>query len=77
MGLTPPGLRSKPSEEALVSFDSLMPTPEKKPGIIKRAFGIPRRIFRIVKWPVRLIVGILRLPLRLFGRKRRRSNPSA
>ena len=65
MGYDPPGLEHRPDDKDLIGFGSLMPAPEKKPGVVGRVLRLPGKILAL---PFRLIRAILRLPLRLFGR---------
>ena len=67
MGYDPPGLEQKPDERDLIGFGSLMPPVEKKPGPIGRLIRLP---FKILALPFKLIMGLLRLPMRLFGRSK-------
>jgi hypothetical protein len=67
MGHTPPGLESTPDDRSLAGFGSLMPSAEKKPGIISRIVKLP---FKIAALPFRLVKAILGFPARLFARRK-------
>jgi hypothetical protein len=44
-----------------------MPPVEKKPGVVKRIVSLP---FKILALPIKLVRAVLRIPGRLFGRRR-------
>ena len=54
MSFDPPGLSSKPSDNDLLGFSSLMPPPPDKPGFFSRLLRFP--------------VAVITFPFRLIGR---------
>ena len=68
MGYDPPGLEDRPDDATLAGFGSLMGgTNSPAPGFVKTAITLP---FQLLKLALSLPVRLLRLPGRLFGRRR-------
>ena len=63
MRYVPPGLDERPDDSALVGFASLMPEPERTPGLLRRLARLP---VKLIALPFKAVGWLLGLPGRLF-----------